>query len=93
MRPEHAVALKCAVIRKATPPRNLLVDGHSTGVFSSRKLEMATYVSVAFRYIAVGTHPDHDILATFRKRFIDEIEMVPTNRPKSFVLASTPVHA
>jgi hypothetical protein len=42
-------------------------------VFSSRKLEMATFDSAAFRYIASGTHPDHDTLATFRKRFIDEI--------------------
>lgn len=51
----------------------ILIYGYSTGVFSSRKLEMATYDSVAFRYIAAGSHPDHDALATFRKRFIDEI--------------------
>jgi transposase len=51
----------------------ILVYGYSTGVFSSRKLEMATYDSVAFRYIAAGSHPDHDTLATFRRRFIDEI--------------------
>ena len=51
----------------------ILVYGYSTGVFSSRKLEMATYDSVAFRYIAAGSHPDHDTLATFRRRFIDEL--------------------
>ena len=51
----------------------ILIYGYSTGVFSSRKLEIATYDSVAFRYIAAGSHPDHDALATFRKRFIDEI--------------------
>jgi transposase len=51
----------------------ILVYGYCTGVFSSRKLEMATYDSVAFRYIAAGSHPDHDTLATFRRRFIDEI--------------------
>jgi transposase len=51
----------------------ILVYGYCTGVFSSRKLEMATFDSVAFRYIAAGSHPDHDTLATFRKRFIDEI--------------------
>ncbi len=51
----------------------ILVYGYSTGVFSSRKLEMATYDSVAFRYIVAGTHPDHDTLATFRRRFIDEL--------------------
>lgn len=51
----------------------ILVYGYCTGVFSSRKLEMATYDSVAFRYIAGGSHPDHDTLATFRRRFIDEL--------------------
>lgn len=51
----------------------ILVYGYTTGVFSSRKLEMATYDSVAFRYISAGTHPDHDTLATFRRRFIDEL--------------------
>ena len=51
----------------------ILVYGYSTGIFSSRKLEMATYDSVAFRYIAAGSHPDHDTLATFRRRFIDEL--------------------
>jgi len=42
-------------------------------VFSSRKLELATYDSVAFRYIAAGSHPDQDTLATFRRRFVDEL--------------------
>ena len=51
----------------------MLVYGYSTGVFSSRKLEIASYDSVAFRYIAAGTHPDHDTLATFRRRFLDEL--------------------
>jgi transposase len=51
----------------------ILVYGYSTGVFSSRKLEMATYDSVAFGYIAAGSHPDHDTLASFRRRFIDEL--------------------
>uniref|UniRef100_UPI001F1850F4 transposase n=1 Tax=Paraburkholderia aspalathi TaxID=1324617 RepID=UPI001F1850F4 len=52
----------------------LLVYGYATGVFSSRKIERATYDSVAFRYIAANTHPDHDTLATFRKRFASRIE-------------------
>src|SRR5659263_47608 len=51
----------------------ILVYGYATGVFSSRRLETATYDSVAFRYIAAGSHPDHDTLATFRRRFIDEL--------------------
>jgi transposase len=52
----------------------LLVYGYATGVFSSRKLERATYDSVAFRFIAANDHPDHDTIATFRRRFLEEIE-------------------
>ena len=51
----------------------LLFYGYATGVFSSRKLERNTYDSVAFRYIAANTHPDHDTIATFRKRFLKEL--------------------
>jgi transposase len=51
----------------------ILVYGYATGVFSSRKLERATYDSVAFRYIGAGTHPDHDTLASFRRRFLEEL--------------------
>jgi DDE family transposase/transposase-like protein DUF772 len=40
----------------------------------SRKLERATYDSVAFRFIAANDHPDHDTIATFRRRFLKEIE-------------------
>jgi len=61
---------------KAHHPATLLaivVYGYATGVFSSRKLESATYDSVAFRYIAANSHPDHDTLATFRRRFLDEL--------------------
>ena len=52
----------------------LLIYGCATGVFSSRKLERATYDSVAFRFIAANDHPDHDTIAAFRKRFLKEIE-------------------
>jgi transposase len=52
----------------------LLVYGYATGVFSSRKLERASYDSVAFRFIAANDHPDHDTIAAFRRRFLPEIE-------------------
>jgi len=52
----------------------LLFYGYATGVFSSRKLEQATYDSIAFRYIAANTHPDHDTIATFRKRFLEQLK-------------------
>jgi transposase len=51
----------------------LLVYGYATGVFSSRKLERATYDSVAFRFIAANDHPDHDTIARFRRGFLKDI--------------------
>ena len=52
----------------------LLVYGYATGVFSSRKLERASYDSVAFRFVAANEHPDHDTIAAFRRRFLPQIE-------------------
>jgi len=53
---------------------SLLFYGYATGVFSSRKIEKATYENLAFRYVAGGLHPDHDTLATFRKTFLPEVQ-------------------
>jgi len=52
----------------------LIIYGYATGVFSSRKLERATYDSVAFRFIGANEHPDHDTIAAFRRRFLPQIE-------------------
>jgi transposase len=52
----------------------LLFYGYATGVFSSRKLEQGTYDSLAFRYIAANTHPDHDTIAHFRQRFLGQLK-------------------
>ena len=52
----------------------LLFYGYAAGVFSSRKLEQATHDSIAFRYIAANTHPDHDTIANFRKRFLEQLK-------------------
>ena len=52
----------------------LLFYGYATGTFSSRKLEKATYDCIAYRYICANTHPDHDTIASFRKRFLKELE-------------------
>src|SRR5271163_3626193 len=52
----------------------ILVYGYATGVFSSRKLERATYDSVTFRFLAGNEHPDHDTIANFRRRFLKDIE-------------------
>ena len=52
----------------------LLFYGYATGVFSSRKIERATYEAVPFRFIAGNLHPDHDTLATFRRTFLPELK-------------------
>ncbi|MFL5591269.1 MAG: transposase, partial [Ktedonobacteraceae bacterium] len=52
----------------------LLLYGYATGVFSSRKIERATYEAVPFRFIAGNLHPDHDTLATFRRSFLQELK-------------------
>ena len=52
----------------------LLLYGYATGVFSSRKIERATYEAVPFRFIAGNLHPDHDTLATFRHTFLQELK-------------------
>jgi transposase len=61
----------------AYPPKLMvavLFYGYATGVFSSPKLEQASYESVPFIYIAGGLHPDHDSINSFRKRFLVELE-------------------
>lgn len=52
----------------------LLFYGYATGLFSSRKIETATYESIPLRFIAGGLHPDHDTIAHFRKTFLAEIQ-------------------
>jgi transposase len=54
----------------------LLIYDYVSGVPSSRKIERATFDSVAFRYIAANTHPDHDTLAHFRRRFGAQFEQL-----------------
>src|ERR1035438_10335898 len=53
---------------------DIMFYGYARGIFSSRKLERVTYDSVAFRFIAANEHPDHDTIATFRRRFLKDIE-------------------
>jgi transposase len=55
---------------------SLLIYGYATGTHSSRKIERATYDSLAFRFIACDQHPDHDTLANFRRRFGQEFAAI-----------------
>jgi len=72
-------SLKETYAGKGSQPYNpemllaLLFYGYATGVFSSRKLERSTYDSVAFRFVAANSHPDHDTIATFRRRFLPQL--------------------
>jgi transposase len=62
---------------EATAPEALLAllfYGYSTGKFSSRKIEKATYEDLGFRFVAGGLHPDHDTIANFRKTFLPELQ-------------------
>lgn len=52
----------------------LLFYGYATGVFSSRKIEKATYETIPFRFLAGNLHPDHDTIAHFRKTFLPELK-------------------
>jgi len=52
----------------------LLLYGYATGIFSSRKIERATYEAIPFRYIAGNRHPDHDTIATFRRTFLPNLK-------------------
>jgi transposase len=54
----------------------LLLYGYASGTYSSRRIETACYDSVAFRYIAANTHPDHDTLCAFRRRFLPQLQVL-----------------
>ncbi len=46
---------------------SLLVYCYANGIFSSRRIERATYRDIAVRYLTGDTHPDHDTICTFRR--------------------------
>jgi transposase len=51
----------------------LLIYCYANGVFSSRRIERATYRDVAVRYLTADTHPDHDTVCTFRRNNLEAI--------------------
>lgn len=46
---------------------SLLIYCYANGMFSSRRIERATYRDVAVRYLTADTHPDHDTISEFRR--------------------------
>lgn len=51
----------------------LLIYCYANGLFSSRRIERATYRDVAVRYLCADTHPDHDTLCAFRRNNLEAI--------------------
>lgn len=45
----------------------LLIYCYANGIFSSRRIERATYRDISVRYLTADTHPDHDTIAKFRR--------------------------
>ena len=46
----------------------LLIYCYAIGLFSSRRIERATYRDIPVRYLTGNTHPDHDTICTFRRQ-------------------------
>lgn len=51
----------------------LLIYCYANGVFSSRRIERATYRDVAVRYLTADAHPDHDTICAFRRNNLEAI--------------------
>lgn len=45
----------------------LLIYSYANGIFSSRRIERASYRDIAVRFVAANLHPDHDTIAEFRR--------------------------
>ena len=45
----------------------LLIYCYANGLFSSRRIERATYRDIGIRFVAANLHPDHDTIAVFRR--------------------------
>ena len=51
----------------------LLIYCYANGLFSSRRIERATYRDVAVRYLTADQHPDHDTICAFRRNNLEAI--------------------
>ena len=45
----------------------LLIYSYANGIFSSRRIERASYRDIGVRFVAANLHPDHDTIAVFRQ--------------------------
>jgi transposase len=61
----------------------LLIYCYANGIFSSPRIEGATYRDIAVRYLTANTQPDHDTICAFRRNnpqaiaaaFVDVLEL------------------
>ena len=51
----------------------LLIYCYANGIFSSRRIERATYRDIGVRFVAANQHPDHDTIATFRRENFEAV--------------------
>ena len=59
------------------PPRmmlSLLIYCYANGLFSSRRIERATWHHLAVRYLTGDTHPDHDTICKFRRENFEAVK-------------------
>lgn len=52
---------------------SLLIYCYANGLFSSRRIERATYRDLAVRYLCANHHPDHDTICKFRRHNFEAI--------------------
>jgi hypothetical protein len=55
---------------------SLRIEGEASGCHPSHKIESATSGSLAIRFRAANSRPDHDPLSTFRRRLAKAVEGV-----------------
>jgi len=52
----------------------LLVYCYANGIFSSRRIERASYRDIGVRYVMANTHPDHDTICKFRRENLAAVQ-------------------
>ena len=52
----------------------LLIYCYANGIFSSRRIERATYRDIGVRYVMANTHPDHDTICKFRRENLAAVQ-------------------
>ena len=62
---DHSGLIFAAMDRSVRPQDDFY--SYANGIFSSRRIERASYRDIAVRFVAANLHPDHDTIAEFRR--------------------------